>query len=266
MFRSPTHFLIWIAAAGVLTFLVAPIVIVVIASFNDSQILSFPLERFSMRWYEALVADVALIEAFHVSIIVAAVATLLSILIGIPAAFAINRYDFRGRDLVSVFLLSPLMIPLIVLGLAVLLVIAALGARPTLASFVWMHVLITVPYVVRTVLATLVRFDITLEEVALSLGANDFRVKIHVTLPLIRPGIIAGGFFAFMTSFDNVPISIFLGSARMTTLPVKIYSQIEAYGLDPVFAAISSVIIVLTLVIMLLLDRYVGLDYLRSDS
>ena len=159
-----------------------------------------------------------------------------------------------------------MMIPLIVLGLAVLLVIAALGARPTLASFVWMHVLITVPYVVRTVLATLVRFDITLEEVALSLGANDFRVKIHVTLPLIRPGIIAGGFFAFMTSFDNVPISIFLGSARMSTLPVKIYSQIEAYGLDPVFAAISSVIIVLTLVIMLLLDRYVGLDYLRSDS
>jgi putative spermidine/putrescine transport system permease protein len=260
---SATHVVIWLVAMAVLAFLVAPIVIVVVASFNDSQVLSFPLERFSLRWYHALWEDAVLIEAFNVSLVVAAIATALAILIGVPAAIALNRYRFPGRDLVSAFLLSPLMIPLIVLGLAVLLVYSALGARPGIGGFVWMHVLITVPYVVRAVLATLERFDRALEEVALSLGANDFRVKWHITLPLIKPGIIAGGFFAFMTSFDNVPVSIFLGSARMSTLPVKIYSQIEAYGIDPVFAAISTVVIVLTLVTMLVLDRYVGLDHLR---
>ena len=261
--RSATHVAIWFAALAVLAFLVAPIVIVVVASFNDSQVLSFPVERFSLRWYQALWEDSVLIEAFNVSLVVAAIATVLSILIGLPAAIAINRYRFPGRDLISAFLLSPLMIPLIVLGLAVLLVYSALGARPGLTGFVWMHVLITVPYVVRAVLATLERFDRDLEDVALSLGASDLRVKWHITLPLIKPGIIAGGFFAFMTSFDNVPVSIFLGSARMTTLPVKIYSQIEAYGIDPIFAAISTVVIVLTLITMLILDRYVGLDHLR---
>lgn len=260
---SPTQVVLWAATVLVLVFLSAPIVIIMIASFNDSQILSFPLERFSIRWYRALFNDRPLIEAFNVSIVVATITTVLAILIGVPAAFTINRYTFRGRDLLNAFLLSPLLIPLIVLGLAVLLALAALGMRPSLAGFVWMHVVITVPYVVRTVLATLEHFDLTLEEVALSLGADDLRTKWHVTLPLIKPGIIAGGFFAFMTSFDNVPVSIFLGSAKMTTLPVKIYSQTEAYGIDPVFAAISTVVIVMTLMLMLLLDRYVGLDHLR---
>jgi len=119
-------------------------------------------------------------------------------------------------------------------------------------------------YAMLLFMARLQRFDLTLEEVALSLGADDLRTKRYVTLPLIKPGIIAGGFFAFMTSFDNVPVSIFLGSAKLTTLPVKIYSQTEAYGIDPVCAAISTVVIVLTLLLMLLLDRYVGLDHLRE--
>jgi putative spermidine/putrescine transport system permease protein len=261
---SPTLAVLWVATVSVLVFLVAPIVIIVIASFNDSQILSFPLERFSVRWYRALFNDRQLIDAFNVSVVVGAITTVLSILVGVPAAFSINRYSFRGRDLLNAFILSPLLIPLIVLGLAVLLALAALGLRPSLVGFVCMHVVITVPYIVRTVLATLERFDLTLEEVALSLGADDLRTKRYVTLPLIKPGIIAGGFFAFMTSFDNVPVSIFLGSAKLTTLPVKIYSQTEAYGIDPVFAAISTVVIVLTLLLMLLLDRYVGLDHLRE--
>ena len=261
--RSPTNAALWVSAVCVLLFLAAPIVIVVIASFNDAQVLSFPLERFSTRWYRALLTDRVLIEAFNLSIEVAAIATALSIIVGVPAAFAINRYRFPGRELVSVFLLSPLLIPLIVLGLAVLLTLAALGLRPGMGSFISMHVLITVPYVVRTVLATLERFDHALEEAALSLGADDLRTIWHITLPLIKPGIIAGGIFAFMTSFDNVPVSIFLGSAKLTTLPVKIYSQVEAYGIDPVFAAISTVVIVITLTVMLVLDRYVGLDHLR---
>jgi putative spermidine/putrescine transport system permease protein len=124
------------------------------------------------------------------------------------------------------------------------------------------HILITVPYVIRPVLAVLAGLDPSLEEAAYSLGANDFRAKWHITLPLIWPGLFAGGFFAFMTSLDNVPISIFLSTARLTTLPVMIYSQVDAYGVDPVFAAVSTIMVLLTVVIMLVIDRYVGLDYL----
>jgi putative spermidine/putrescine transport system permease protein len=260
---SPFGLLVWAGAVATLVFLVAPIVIVVVASFNEAAILSFPVQRVSLRWYAAFFQDFELVQALQVSLIVAAAATILAILVGVPAAFSLNRYVFPGRELVSAFLLSPLLVPLIVLGLAVLLVYAAVGLRPTLTGFVLMHVLITTPYVIRTVLAVLTRLDRTVEEAALSLGADDLRTQWHVTLPLIKPGIFAGGFFAFMTSFDNVPLSIFLGSSKLTTLPVKIYSQVEAYGIDPVFAAISTLVIAGTLVVMLLFDRYVGLDYLR---
>jgi putative spermidine/putrescine transport system permease protein len=255
--------LVWASAIAVLAFMVAPIVIIVIASFNDAAILSFPLQRFSLRWYVAFLQDFELVQALQVSLIVAAVSTVFAILVGVPAALSLARCDFPGRELISAFLLSPLLVPLIVLGLAVLLVYAALGLRASLTGFIAMHVVITTPYVVRTVLAVLARLDVAIEEAALSLGADDLRTKWHVTLPLIRPGIFAGGFFAFMTSFDNVPLSIFLGSSKLVTLPVKVYSQVEAYGIDPVFAAISTLVIAGTLVVMVLFDRYVGLDYLR---
>jgi putative spermidine/putrescine transport system permease protein len=254
---------LWAATAAVVAFLVAPIAVVVIASFNDAAILSFPLQRFSVRWYVAFFHDFELLQALQVSLVVATIATALAILVGVPAAFSLARFDFSGREAVGAFLLSPLLIPLIVLGLAVLLVYAAVGLRATLTGFVVMHVLITTPYVVRTVLAVLARLDTALEEAALSLGADDLRTTWHVTLPLIKPGIFAGGFFAFMTSFDNVPLSIFLGSSKLVTLPVKVYSQVEAYGIDPVFAAISTLVIAGTLAVMLLFDRFVGLDYLR---
>lgn len=250
-------------AIAVLAFLLAPILIVVLASFNDAQVLSFPIQSFSLRWYAAFLKDFELIESLKVSLVVAAVATVASLALGVPAAFSIARYSFPGRNAVSAFLLSPLLIPLVALGLAVLLVYAMIGVRPSLTGFILMHILITVPYVIRTVLAVLTQINPALEEAALSLGADDFRTKWYITLPLLRPGLIAGGFFAFMTSLDNVPVSVFLGSSRMTTLPVRIYSQIESYGIDPVFAAISTVIIAATLLIMIMLDRLIGLDHLK---
>ncbi|MBM3538567.1 MAG: ABC transporter permease [Alphaproteobacteria bacterium] len=260
---SPFQAGFWLLAMATLVFLLAPIVIVVLASFNDNQVLSFPVDRFSLRWYRAVWEDFELLESVRVSLIVAAIATVLALALGIPAAFSLARYKFPGRDMISAFLLSPLLIPLIALGLAVLLLYAAAGLRPSLTGFILMHVLITVPYVIRTVLAVLTQLDPALEEAALSLGADDLRTKWLVTMPLIRPGIIAGGFFAFMTSLDNVPVSIFLGSSRMTTLPVRIYGQVESYGIDPVFAAVSTLLIAATLAIMIALDRIIGLDHLK---
>jgi putative spermidine/putrescine transport system permease protein len=255
--------LLWLIAGAGFVFMLAPIVIIVLASFNNADVLSFPIDSFSLRWYKAVFRDFELLDALNVSVVVATLSTAGALALGIPAAFSLARYRFFGSDAISAFLLSPLLIPLIALGLAVLLLYAAVGLKTTMAGFVLMHVLITTPYVIRTVMAMLTQIDPALEDAAVSLGADDIKTKFLITLPLIKPGIMAGAFFAFMTSFDNVPVSIFLGSSRMTTLPVRIYSQIESDGIDPVFAALSTLIIGATLIMMIALDRWIGLDHLK---
>ncbi|MBI2371815.1 MAG: ABC transporter permease [Deltaproteobacteria bacterium] len=243
-------------------FLLAPIAVVIIASFNSSARLSFPLEGVSLQWYRAFLANRELLEALRLSAVVALATTALALPLGLLAAFAIDRYRFPGRDALSAFLLSPLLIPGVVLGIGILIFYASVGLPISVWGFVLAHVLIASPYVVRTVLASLARFDRSLEEAAMSLGADDLRTKRAVTLPAIRPGLLAGGIFAFMTSFDNVPLSVFLATPTVTPLPVKIYADLDSHGIDPVFTAVSTVLIVGTLALVLLLDRYVGLERL----
>jgi putative spermidine/putrescine transport system permease protein len=243
-------------------FLLAPIAVVVIASFNSSARLSFPLEGVSLQWYRAFLANRELLESLQLSTVVALATTALALPLGLLAALAIDRYRFPGRDALSAFFLSPLIIPGVVLGIGVLIFYASVGLPINVWGFVLTHVLISAPYVVRTTLASLARFDRSLEEAAMSLGADDLSTKLAVTLPAIRPGLLAGGIFAFMTSFDNVPVSVFLATPRMMPLPVKMYADLDSHGIDPVFTAVSTVLIVATLGLTLLLDRYVGLDRL----
>ena len=243
-------------------FLLAPIIVVIVASFNSSARLSLPLEGVSLQWYRAFLANRELLEALRLSTVVALVTTALALPLGLLAALAIDRYRFPGRDALSAFFLSPLVIPGVVLGIGVLIFYAAVGLPINVWGFVLTHVLISAPYVVRTTLASLARFDRSLEEASMSLGADDLRTKVAVTLPAIRPGLLAGGIFAFMTSFDNVPVSVFLATPRMMPLPVKMYADLDSHGLDPVFTAVSTVLIVATLGLTLLLDRHVGLDRL----
>lgn len=250
----------------VYAFLLAPIAVVVVSSFDSSSRLNFPPLGFSLKWYKAFFLSAELWYAIRLSAYIAAVSTIIAVIIGTLAAFALDRYSFPGAQAISSFLLSPLMIPVIVIGLSVLLFYAVLGVGSSPLGFILGHVLIITPYVVRTVLSTLSRFDMALEESAIILGANDFRAKWHITLPLIKPGIFGGAAFAFMTSFDNVPISIFLAGGKLMPLPVKIYAQLDAHGIDPVFAALSTIVIILTVALIMVIDRYVGLANYYGQS
>jgi putative spermidine/putrescine transport system permease protein len=247
-----------VLVTAIFVFLLAPLVIVLAVSVNPGSVAQFPPTGLSLRWYvQALQSDLfrgAMIN----SLLLAAASALVSTVIGTAAALALVRARFPGKPALEALLLSPLVVPGIVLGIALLAGFAAIGFRDALWRLLLAHVLLTLPYCIRTVMISLQRLDPVLEQAAETLGASAWRVFAEVTLPLIRPGMLAGGLFAFVMSFDNVPVSVFLTSAETTTLPLAIISYLE-YNFDPSVAAISSVLIILMLLLALLLERVAGL-------
>lgn len=244
--------------ALIAVFIVAPIVVVVVSSFTGGQIPEFPPATWSVRWYRHAFEQALFVEALRWSLVLAAAATLVNVPIAIAAALAIARGRFPGREFVQTLLLSPLIVPAIVIGLALLLAFASIGHREPTTRLLVAHVLITLPYMVRAVLANLVRMEAELEEAALTLGAGRLQAFMHVTLPLLAPGLFAGALFSFIVSFDNVSVSLFLTTAKVNTLPVAILNYVE-YNLDPSIAAISTVLVLLSLGVAVVLERLVGL-------
>ena len=248
------HLLIGLLAA----FILAPIVVVVVASFSARTVPEFPPSQWSFRWYEHALNQAIFVNSAVNSLWLAAIATLLATPLALAVAYAIVRGRFPGRDALQTFLLAPLIVPSIVIGLSILLALATLGVRDIGLRLVGAHVLITFPYLVRTIMASLVRLDPMIEEAARTLGASPLRTFLSITLPLVRPGIIAGMLFAFIVSFDNVSLSLFLTNARTNTLPLAILSYLE-FNFDPSIAAISTMLVVLSLTIAVVLERVVGL-------
>ncbi len=239
-------------------FIAAPIVVVVISSFSASQVPEFPPTSWSLRWYWHALDQALFVQAFQVSVLLALAATLVNVPIAVAAALALARGRFRGREAIQTFLLAPLIVPAIVIGLSLLLGFAAIGYREPTSRLLAAHVLITLPYMVRAVLANLVHAELELEEAAMVLGANRWRTFRFVTLPMLAPGLFAGALFAFIVSFDNVSVSLFLTTAKMNTLPVAVLNYVE-YNLDPSIGAISTVLVALSLGVAVLLERLVGL-------
>lgn len=241
-----------------MVFILAPIVVVVLASFNGGQSMQVPPLQWSLRWYGHALAEPLFVDAAWISAWLAAAATLLAMPPALGAALAITRGDFRGRDALQSFLLAPLFVPAIVTGLAILLAFATIELDQVWLRLVGAHVLVTFPYMVRTIMASLARVDVTLEEGALTLGAGPVRTFWYITLPLIRPGLLAGMVFAFIISFDNVSVSLFLTHVGYNTLPLAILNYVE-FNYDPSIAAISVMLIVLSLGSAVALDRVVGI-------
>jgi putative spermidine/putrescine transport system permease protein len=239
-------------------FIAAPTFVVLITSFGRNATLEFPPSAWSLVWYGRALARTEFQSAAFNSLWIAAVTTLIATPVALAAALAIVRGNFPGRNAIQVFLLSPLVVPSIVIGLAILIFAAALGVRVVEERLVAAHVLITFPYLVRTITASLSRVDPLAEEAARTLGASSFLAFWHVTLPAVFPGLVAGMIFAFIVSFDNVSISLFLASARTTTLPLSILSYVET-NLDPSVAAVSTLLVLLSLISAVLLERMVGL-------
>lgn len=232
-------------------FMFAPIVAVIILSFNPEQFGSFPMKGFSFRWYVKLAHNTSILSAFKNSIILGGLTALLVTAIGVPAAMAFVRYDFPGKNTLNTLLLTPIMIPEVVLGVALLLFIRWLQQPKSFVMLLVGHVVITLPYVLLVVQARLVGIKREFEEAALTLGANAFHTFREVTLPLLMPAVLAGMLFAFTISFDDVTATLFWATTRNQTVPVKIFGMLRN-SISPEINALGTVMIVLTVSIPLL--------------
>jgi putative spermidine/putrescine transport system permease protein len=245
-------------SVGVYIFLLAPLVVVVLASFNSADFLSFPPKGFSLRWYWALFQSEEWINSFEISLLVTAMVTPLSLATGTLAAYALGRYSFPGKKLVATLVMAPLVMPQIVLGIALLNYFSALGMINSLSGLVLAHVLVTLPFTVRLVTISVHNLDPSLERAAQNLGATPFQTFWRVTLPLLRPGLVAGAIFAAIISFGEVAVTLLIAGARTTTLPLRIFNYTE-YNFDPTINAVSTIFVVLALVLIVVLDRLIGL-------
>lgn len=246
-----------LAAALALLLLVAPTLIIVAASFTSTAYLVFPPPGFSLRWYRALWETPEVWNAAYRSLVVAAGSTALAVGLGVPAAFPLARGGSRFREAMNAFFMSPLILPSLVVGLAMLIYVNLLGLRLSLPLLVLAHVVITLPYVIRTTAANLAMLGEDVEQAARSLGANRWRTFLHITLPFLVPGIVAGAALAFIASFDNLTVSLFMASARFEVLPVRLWALIEN-DIDIRAAAIATVLIAATVGLVLLVERLAG--------
>jgi putative spermidine/putrescine transport system permease protein len=246
------------ANIAILIFLLAPIAIVVVFALNPAPFIQFPPTGVSLRWFEKFFASREFMHALGFSLEVAVLTTVCATLLGASAALAIARGNLPGARLVLATMLSPLMLPAILTGLALFQSYVLLDVGRPLWGLVAGHSLVTIPYVVRTTLAVLHNFDTRLEEAARNLGANPGRTFFEVTLPLIKPGVMAGAIFAFIVSFDQFPVSLFLVTPGSETLPITLFNYLK-FDLDGTIGAASVVSILLAFLVVVALDRTVGL-------
>lgn len=241
----------------VFAFLMLPVVVVTLASLSRTSYLTVPPQGVTLRWFAAVLQDPEYARAIVFSLVLAAVATLGSLVAGVAGSYALIRHRVPGGALISALLNAPLIFPGVVVGVALLQFYALVRMNGTFVGLALAHMVITVPYVVRAVMASLQGIDAEIESAARVLGASRPIAFFTVTLPLARPGIVAGALFSFIVSFDNVPVSIFLIGSSQMTLPVKIFTAIE-YGVDPSIAAISTMLIIVTGLGLAAAERWVG--------
>lgn len=239
-------------------FLLTPLVVVFLSSLTAAEYVSFPPIGLSLRWYVEAFSSDEFLDSLFTSFKIAAIVAALATVAGVPAAITIVRARFPGRDALSALFLSPLVVPGIVLGAAILQLYARTGFASSMASLVLGHLAIATPYVIRLTTASLVGFDTRLELAARNLGATPFVAFRRVTIPIILPGIGAGAAFAFIVSFEDVNLALFLAGPQSTTLPVRIFGYMSQES-SPIISAAGSLLAVIVLVAALTIDRLVGL-------
>lgn len=241
----------------VVVFLQIPVVVVMLASFSETSYLTIPPQGWTLKWFSAVLTDSTYLSAIRISLILAVGSTIVSLALGVAASYAIFRRMIPGSEALTSLLMSPLIIPSVVIGVALLQYFTLVGLRGSFLVLLVAHVVITVPYIVRSALASLSGIDLSVEEAARVLGADGFTAFRLVTLPLIKPGLVAGALFAFVTSMENVPVTIFLAGPRQTTLPILIFTSVEM-GVDPSVAAVSTLLIIATAAVLLIAERWTG--------
>src|SRR6267143_1809782 len=253
----------WLMMGVVLVFLLAPIVVVVGVSVSPSTVFDFPPDGVSLRWYQRIMRLDGFWAATRLSAEIAALATAASLVLGTLAAIAIVRGNFPGREALATFLTSPLMLPGLVVGIALARFFRDFGLRDAYLSLLFAHLVVTMPFIMRTVLASLALFDFAMIDAARTLGCSYPGALVRVLVPNIGPAFLSGGLFAFIMSFDNYAVSIFLTDVRTKTLPIQMLHYLGESP-DPTLAAISTLLIALTVIVLLIGDRLVGLRRLAS--
>ena len=253
------HGVMALLAIAAVVILIAPTLIVIIVSFTSGFSLKFPPPGYSLRWYAELWDAWQLHFAAKNSLIVALWATGLSVVLGVAAALAISRSRTLSARLLDSLFMSPLVLPALAFGLAALMLFSLVGLPVSPLTLVIGHTVVCVPYVVRNTVAALAQLEPTLLESSAVLGASRLYTFRRIVLPLIRPGIIAGAFIAFMSSFDNVPVSLFLRDAATDMLPIRMWQDLEG-KLDVTIAALSSMLIIATVVLVAVMERVTGLS------
>jgi putative spermidine/putrescine transport system permease protein len=246
-------------------FMLAPLVIVCVVAFTPEGYLSLPTRGPSLRWFKAILGYPEFLRAFRDSLWLAALSSTIAIGLAVPAALAIARYRFPGRDAITALFMSPLMVPHVVLGIAFLRFFTQIGLSGSFTGLVASHVIVVLPFALRLVLAASYGIDARIEHAAISLGAGHATVFRRVTLPLILPGVVSGWLLAAINSFDEVTMTVFIASPATVTLPVRMFLYIQD-NIDPLIAAVSACLIALTAVLLFALDRLYGLDRLFVGS
>lgn len=247
-------FLLGVFSVISLLALVLPMVVIIIVSFDSGPILRFPPAEFSIERYIAVINNRELIEATKLSLYTSLITVLIDILLGVPAAIGIVRGNFFGKAFIVGFLQSPIMIPGIVIGIAILFFVSFAGFNVSVPLMILSHVVVTMPYVIRITVARMESANKALEEAAQNLGANTMQVFRFILLPHLMPGIVGGSAFAFLLSFDQLPVSLFTAPIIDPPLPVYLF-RLLLYSIDPMVAAIATIQIILTMVIFVITSK-----------
>jgi putative spermidine/putrescine transport system permease protein len=260
--RSRFQRLLGVAGAlvvlAVLGFLVLPVLVVAVAAFNDKALLSFPPQSLSLRWFANALSYPDFRSGLQNSLIVTPWAASIALVVGAAFALAIDRYRFRFKALLEGILVSPLFVPHFTVGLGFLIVAVQAGVMNTFAVVILCHVVLVLPFVLRSVYVSLRNLDSRLELAAASLGASPRRVLFTVTLPLLVPGLVSGWLFAAILSFNEFTASLFVTGQRTQTLPVAMYNYVREYA-DPSMAALSVIYIVAVAVLLTFANAFLGL-------
>jgi putative spermidine/putrescine transport system permease protein len=247
-----------IIAILVFAFLFLPLLLIVVTSFGTAAAIQFPIKGFTLDWYGNALRSETMLESFKLSLIVGLLATILALLVGVPASYALARYTVKGKNLIKSFFLSPTVIPGIVVGYTLFqFIVVALGL-PVFQGLLIGHFLISLPYIIRVVGSSMDQLDYSIEEVAWTLGCTRFRAFMQIVLPNVSSGIFAAFMLAFVNSFNNVPVSMFLSGPGVTMLPTSLLSYME-YNYDPTVSAISVMLMLLTIGLMYLIEKTLGL-------
>ena len=247
----------------VFAFLFLPLLIIAVTAFGNEPTIMFPIHGFSLEWFEKAISSQSFQKAFGLSLQIALLSTIAALIVGIPAAYALSRYSVKGKKFIKNFFLSPTIVPGIVVGYALFQFVVIKLKFPIYEGLLLGHFLVVLPYIIRVVGGSLEQFDYSIEEVAWSLGCPKFQAFFFFFLPNISSGIISSFLLAFINSFNNIPVSMFLSGPGISTLPASLMSYVE-YNYDPTVSAVSVLLMVATVIVMFVVEKTLGISALTK--